>query len=87
MHGSLKYGWDLRAKLHPRIAMEDLIADSLERVRPATRCTAVDAGCHGLASGCRCSRAMHCASREPQVVVPYEMLSHEIVRVGQAETA
>lgn len=36
-YGSLKYGWDLRAKLHPRIPMEDLIADALERVRPATR--------------------------------------------------
>ena len=34
-YGSLKYGWDLRAKLHPRIPMEDLIADALERVRPA----------------------------------------------------
>lgn len=37
VYGSLKYGWDLRAKLHPRIPMEDLIADALERVRPATR--------------------------------------------------
>ena len=45
VYGSLKYGWDLRAKLHPRIPMEDLIADSLERVRPATRCcSAHDAG-------------------------------------------
>jgi hypothetical protein len=37
VYGTLNYGWDLRKKLKPRIPMEDLIADALERVR-ATHC-------------------------------------------------
>ena len=32
VYGSLTYGWDLRKRLRPRLAMEDLIADALERV-------------------------------------------------------
>jgi len=37
VYGTLNYGWDLRKKLKPRIPMEDLIADALERVR-ANKC-------------------------------------------------
>ena len=33
VYGTLNYGWDLRKKLKPRLPMEDLIADALERVR------------------------------------------------------
>ena len=47
VYGSLKYGWDLRAKLHPRVPMEDLIADALERVRPATCCRSSGCGNSG----------------------------------------
>ncbi|KAK9836008.1 hypothetical protein WJX81_005653 [Elliptochloris bilobata] len=52
VYGTLKYGWDLRAKLRPRIPMEDLIADALDRnwrYQPDVQ-TRVDAALKQLAS-------------------------------------
>lgn len=50
VYGSLNYGWDLRKKLKPRIPMEDLIADALERVRARPH--------HNLSNTCRSARVI-----------------------------